>query len=149
MEHLSDLTKKKYCENMYLKDNGCPETQKAIMYCVKDNAGEQHVFSKQTGRISFMLIKDHSGIIHHRVELPRLEFDPRGGREIFAIWTPVMDDDRLGKYFITDANALELMSRPVFISQTASFSSSFYPVTSVISLQSEKGKLLTVWNDRP
>lgn len=144
--------KRKQCEMEHPEDNGCPQTQNDIYRCIKSNAntGIKHDFSQQIGRISFTLIKDHTEIIHQHVVLPRLPYNPKGGREIFATWTPLLDqNDSLAEDFITDANGLELMSRPVFVNKSADFSSSFYPVTSMISLKSEEGKSLTVWNDRP
>ena len=52
---------------------------------------------------------------------------------------------------MTDANGLELVSRPVYRdNQGIAFSSSFYPVTSMISMSDhEKKTALTVYNDRP
>ena len=50
---------------------------------------------------------------------------------------------------MTDANGLDLYERKVFEKDSASFSSSFYPVTSMISMSDvDKVNALTVWNDR-
>ena len=75
------------------------------------------------------------------------------GREFFAEWMPHFDNDMttrdIGQTYLTDANGLELMTREVFVDQSASFASSFYPVTSMISVSdASQENALTIWNDR-
>lgn len=81
--------KKRYileeCELEYPDTNECPEAKKKIYQCLKENIGEKYKFSQQKGRIAFTLIS-HSDEIHQKVELPRMNYDLEGGREIFASW---------------------------------------------------------------
>ena len=147
--------KKRYileeCELEYPDTNVCPEAKKQINQCLKENIGEKYSFSQQKGRIVFTLIS-HADEIHQKVELPRMNYDLEGGREIFASWQPVFKKDSgYSTEFMTDANGLELVSRPVYRdNEDIAFSSSFYPVTSMISMSDyEKKTALTVYNDRP
>ena len=90
--------------------------------------------------------------IHQKIELPRLVYSKKSGREVFASWLPVFkQDSKFGAEFLTDANGLELVTRPVYRdNEDVTFSSSFYPVTSMISMSDiDKESALTVYNDRP
>ena len=72
------------------------------------------------------------------------------GREIFAIWRPSFGSNDLSFDYLTDANGIELMTRRVFEKDSGAFSSSFYPITSLISMSdADKENAFTVWNDRP
>jgi hypothetical protein len=62
-------------------------------------------------------------------------------REIFAIWTPflqlkelLLGNQKFHNLFYTDSNGLELVSRQVFQDESYSFSASFVPVESMISM---------------
>ena len=60
------------------------------------------------------------------------------------------DKQRLGSHYVTDANGLELMKRDVFVDYSASFSSSFYPVNTMISAFDRGAQqAFSVWIDRP
>jgi len=64
-----------------------------------------------------------------------------------AIWTPQFK--AIDQEYVTDANGLELITRKVFGKNSAAVSSSFFPVTSMISMGDQnKITALTVWNDR-
>ena len=72
------------------------------------------------------------------------------GREIFAIWRPKFGGNDISFDYLTDANGMEIMTRRVFEKESGSFSSSFYPITSLISMSdADKENAFTVWNDRP
>ena len=82
--------------------------------------------------------------------LPRLDFDEKSG-EIFALWQPIFDgvSTIIGSEYLTDANGFQLIKRKVY-NNIGPVSSSFYPVTSLISsCDSKKENALTIWNDRP
>ena len=105
----------------------------------------------QVGKITFTLVSG-SDEIYQKVELPRLEYDPEGGREIFATWQPIFDESKeISDEFFTDANGLELISRQVFVDKTSeNFSKSFLPVTSMIAVSDKKKeRVFQVFNDRP
>lgn len=52
--------------------------------------------------------------------------------------------------YLTDANGLELVERDVFVGGSAPFSSSFFPVDSVIAaFDTDRLQSFTVHNDRP
>ena len=57
--------------------------------------------------------------VHHKVDLPRFEFEKQNGREIFATWKPFYDPIEsayasISNEFVTDANGLELINRTVW-----------------------------------
>ena len=80
--------------------------------------------------------------------MPRLQVRPNSsGREVLAVWKP--EFKAIDPEYVTDANGLELITRKVFIKNSAAVSSSFFPVTSVISMGNQnKTTALTVYNDR-
>ena len=64
-----------------------------------------------------------------------------------AIWTPQFE--AIDQEYVTDANGLELITRKVLNKNSAPISSSFFPVTSVISMgHQNKMTAMTIWNDR-
>ena len=79
--------------------------------------------------------------------MPRINV--RGaGREVFAVWTPVMEGGISSEY-LTDTNCFELVERTVSSKYSTPFAATLFPVDSSISAQnSSKEKIFTVWNDR-
>lgn len=69
---------------------------------------------------------------------------------MFAIWSPLFDGKGLDSEFVTDANGLELITRSVYVKDSAPVSSSFYPVTTTISASDKERRVaMTIRNDRP
>ena len=69
---------------------------------------------------------------------------------MFAIWSPLFDGKGLDSEFVTDANGLELITRSVYVKDSAPVSSSFYPVTTTISASDKETRVaMTIRNDRP
>lgn len=116
-------------------DNLCPNTQKENYNCLFSLTNREkpnHKLSKELGRISFIVQRDHFEI-HQKVDLPRIEVENgKKGKEVFAVWTPDFAGGLYPKYQ-TDANGLELITRRVYQKNTLPVSSSFYPVTTFIS----------------
>ena len=109
------------------------------------------------GRITLRIFKNQD-VIHQKIQLPRLNFPEKAGREILASWQPIFTDENGDKdkkkshLFHTDANGFELIQRRVAgeNSLNYSFAKTFYPVDSVIKYHNQKhNHTISVWNDRP